>query len=205
MSTSSPVSDQTSHTSPVAECAAAGAQATGTLGRQVANARRVAGHTLASVAEQSGLSTAYVSRIESGAANPTVRTLSQLATALGCDVAGLFGTNTAPGSARFEPRFARLPLLATTADYRAIWDVTAPGASKLFARLVRGTAGDHAEQASHPGEEIVVMLAGTCRLRVGGVAHQLRQGESCHLAALDSHAITDLSNDALLLVIMTEE
>jgi len=190
---------------PGDDVAAADGQATGTLGRHVANARRVAGHTLASVAEQSGLSTAYVSRIESGGANPTLRTLSQLATALGCEVADLFGANAARGSARFEPRFTPLPLLAATPGYRAIWDVTAPGASRLFARLVRGTAGDHAGPASHPGEEIVVVLAGTCTLRVGGVAQQLTQGQSCHLAALDSHAITDVSDDALLLVIMTEE
>lgn len=204
MTTSSPVASEI----PLAsddEFAAVDDQATETLGRQVANARRVAGLTLAGVAQRSGLSTAYVSRIESGMANPTVRSLSQLATALDCAVADLFGTDAPTGDVRFEPRFTTLPLLAVTPGHRAIWDVTAPGASKLFARLVRGAPADHGGPASHPGEEIVVALAGTCTVRVGGIAQPLGPGESCQLAALDSHAITDVSDDALLLVIMTEE
>ncbi len=107
--------------------------------------------------------------------------------------------------ARFAPRFTSLPLLAESPGYEAIWDVTAPGAVTLSARLVHGPAGDHAEPITHAGEEIVVVLTGTCTVQVGGVARTLRAGESCHLAAADPHAITDPSDDALLLVVLTDE
>jgi transcriptional regulator with XRE-family HTH domain len=181
------------------------AQATAAFRRQVGNARRVAGQTLASVAQRSGLSTAYISQIESGSANPTLRTIAQLAGGLGCDLAELFGAGAGAGGARFEPRFAPLPLLAETPGHQAIWDVTALGASGLCARLVHGPAGDHAESASHPGEELVVVLAGSCTLRVGTTARPMRPGESCHLAGTDPHSITDTSDDSLLLVVLTEE
>jgi transcriptional regulator with XRE-family HTH domain len=190
---------------PDEEFAAVDGQATEALGRHVTKARRVAGLTLASVAQRSGLSTAHVSRIESGIANPTLRTLAQLATALGCAVADLLGADSRTGGARNEPCFITLPLLAATPGHRAVWDVSALGAARLFARLPHGTAGDHGAAASHPGEEIVVALAGTCIVRVGGIAQRLEPGESGQPAALDSHAITELSDDALLLVIMTEE
>lgn len=186
-----------------------GDRATETLRGQVANARRVSGRTLASVARRSGLSTAYISQIESGAANPTLRTLAQLAAGLGCELPDLFegriGARVGPPDTRFEPRFSPLPLLASVPGHDAIWDVTAPGAAKLQVRLVHGTAGDHAHTTNHPGEEVVAMLAGSCLMHVGGIVRPLDRGESCHLAAEDPHAITDASVDALMLVILTEE
>jgi transcriptional regulator with XRE-family HTH domain len=189
----------------VADCDGLDERAAATLRRQATNARRIAGQTLASVAERSGLSTAYISRIESGSANPTLHTIAQLAAGLGCELADLFGASPPSGATRFEPRFTSLPLLATTPGYHGIWDVTAPDAVTLCARLVRGSAGDHAEPTTHAGEEIIVVLAGTCTVRVGAAVAALRQGESCHLAAMDPHAITDTGEDTLLLVILTEE
>jgi transcriptional regulator with XRE-family HTH domain len=183
-----------------------GRQAGALLRTQVADARRVSGHTLASVARRSGLSTAYISQIESGSANPTLHTLAQLAAGLGCDLAELFGASAlTTAGPRFAPRFTPLPLLAGSPGHDAIWDVAAPGAAKLSARLVHGRAGDHAETTSHAGEEFVVVLAGTCTLQVGGLTRVLQAGESCHLAAADPHAITDPSDDALLLVVLTDE
>lgn len=178
------------------------------LRTQVAGARRVTGLTLSALAHRSGLSTAYLSQIEAGAANPTLRTLAQLAAGLGCALGELFGADAAAGAPRterFEPRFTALPLLATQPGHHGIWDATAPGATTLSVRLVHGSAGDHADITTHPGEEFVVVLAGRCTLRVGGGVRGLGPGESCHLAATDPHAITDTSEDALLLVVLTEQ
>ncbi|MGZ4615992.1 MAG: helix-turn-helix domain-containing protein [Actinomycetes bacterium] len=177
------------------------------LATRVAEARRAAGLTLAAVAEGRGLSPAYVSQIESASANPTVRTLAELAAGLGCDVASLFGARESDGilAQRFEPRFARAPLLATESGGSGVWDLTAVGASRIFARLVRGRPGDHAEPISHGGEELVAVISGRCRLRVGSVTRSLQRADVCHFSAVDEHEITDLSDDLLLLVVLTEE
>ncbi|WP_206300189.1 helix-turn-helix domain-containing protein [Streptomyces mangrovisoli] len=178
------------------------------LAASVARVRRAAGLTLSAVATRAGVSPAYVSQMESGAANPTVRTLGQIADALGATPAELLGGTTpvAPAAAPgFPPRFAPAPLLAQADGHRGIFDLTAPGATRLGARLLHADLGDHDHPTAHPGEEFAHVLAGSCRVSVGGAVRLLRRGDSCHFAATDEHHFTDPSDDLLMLVVLTEE
>ncbi|WP_448321790.1 helix-turn-helix domain-containing protein, partial [Streptomyces sp. CO7] len=59
------------------------------LGASVLRARRERCDTLSTVAAKAGVSPAYISQMESGAANPTVRTLGHVAEALGTTPARL--------------------------------------------------------------------------------------------------------------------
>lgn len=178
------------------------------LAASVARVRRAAGLTLSAVAARAGVSPAYVSQMESGAANPTVRTLCQIADALGATPAELLG-GTRPGTVaavpHFPPRFAPAPLLARADGHHGIWDLTAPGASRVGARLLHADLGDHDHPTAHPGEEFVLVLAGSCRVAVGGVVRLLRPTDSCHFTATDEHHFTDASDDLLMLVVLTEE
>ncbi|MET8861193.1 XRE family transcriptional regulator, partial [Streptomyces sp. NPDC004579] len=173
-----------------------------------ARVRRAAGLTLSAVATRAGVSPAYVSQMESGAANPTVRTLGQIADALGATPAELLGGTgpvTATPAPSFPPRFAPAPLLAQADGHHGIWDLTAPGASRIGARLLHADLGDHDHPTAHPGEEFALVLAGSCRVSVGGVVRLLRRADSCHFAATDEHHFTDPSDDLLMLVVLTEE
>lgn len=176
------------------------------LAASVARVRRAAGLTLSAVAARAGVSPAYVSQMESGAANPTVRTLCQIADALGVTAAELLG-GARPGTAApgFPPRYAPAPLLAHVDGHHGIWDLTAPGASRVGARLLHADLGDHDCPTAHPGEEFVLVLAGSCRVTVAGTVRLLRTTDSCHLAATDEHHFTDPSDDLLMLVVLTEE
>ncbi|MFS4091217.1 helix-turn-helix domain-containing protein [Streptomyces sp. AF1A] len=177
------------------------------LAASVARVRRAAGLTLSAVAARAGVSPAYVSQMESGAANPTVRTLCQIADALGSTPAELLG-GTRPGTVAapgFPPRFAPAPLLAQADGHHGIWDLTAPGARRLGARLLHADLGDHDHPTSHPGEEFAIVLAGSCRVAVAGTVRLLRPGDSCHFAAMDEHHFTDAGDDLLMLVVLTEE
>lgn len=53
------------------------------VGRNAARLRKAAGLTQEQLAERSGFSQQYISRLEQGRRNPTVVTLYELATALG--------------------------------------------------------------------------------------------------------------------------
>lgn len=53
------------------------------VGRQLRALRTASGRTVASVAEQAGLSVPYIANLENGRGNPTLTALSQLAGALG--------------------------------------------------------------------------------------------------------------------------
>lgn len=178
------------------------------LAASVARVRRAAGLTLSAVAARAGVSPAYVSQMESGAANPTVRTLCQIADALGATAAELLG-GTRPGTVAaapgFPPRFAPAPLLARADGHHGIWDLSAPGARRIGARLLHADLGDHDHPTTHPGEEFVLVLAGSCRVTVAGTVRLLRPTDSCHLAATDEHHFTDASDDLLMLVVLTEE
>lgn len=176
------------------------------LGNRVARARREAGLTLSTLATLSRLSTAYVSQIESGVANPTVSVLGKLAAALGVEAGELLGAAT-PGqpSPDFEPRFGIFPQSALAENEQGIWDLSAIGSSRTIARLVRGGAGDHATQVRHPGEEFLLVLAGSCRVSVGGEVHELGGYDSCHFNATRLHKITDPSPDLLALVVVSAE
>lgn len=187
--------------------AAAADQSLASLGKRFALARRSAGLTLATVAQRSDVSAAYISQIESATANPTVRSLAAVAEAVGVSLGELFGATgdeqlPAP---RFEPRFATVPRAALTPGMPGIWNLTAIGSRRMFARLVHGEAGDHGAPISHPGEEFVAVLRGRCQLRVGGLVREMKEFDACHLAASDPHQITDTSDDLLLLIILSEE
>ena len=57
------------------------------VGRQLRALRTASGRTVASVAADAGLSVPYIANLENGRGNPTVAALSQLAAALGMQLA----------------------------------------------------------------------------------------------------------------------
>jgi transcriptional regulator with XRE-family HTH domain len=163
---------------------------------------------LAAVAHRSGLSPAYISQIESAQANPTITTLVRVAAALDLTPEDLLGGVTddrARATPEFEARVTTVPQAAVSALGHGIWDLTANGSSLLVSRLVRGPAGDHSQPITHSGEEFLTVLAGRCRVTVGGLTRELGRFDSCHLAASQIHQISDVSDDLLLLVVLTEE
>ena len=60
------------------------------LSKNVANFRREKGWSQDKLAEASKICTRYLSRIESGSANPTSKVLIQLSEALGVEIGDLF-------------------------------------------------------------------------------------------------------------------
>ena len=61
------------------------------FGRRVRDLRRAAGMTQEDLAERCGLFRTYMSRIETGKANPTLTMIHALAASLGVPVTALFG------------------------------------------------------------------------------------------------------------------
>lgn len=173
------------------------------LGSRVAAARRECGLTLAGVAARSGMSPAYVSQIESGTANPTLRTLIQVAAAVDTDVMHLIGGADDRRPAGFVAYRSRAALAHSVPGSPGVWDHTAVGSRQLVARLVHGDAADHGEPVVHPGEEYVIVLRGTCRLHVGDAVHALGVGDACHFSAEQPHHVASASPDLTLSVVMS--
>jgi quercetin dioxygenase-like cupin family protein/DNA-binding XRE family transcriptional regulator len=181
------------------------AEVSARVAARIGAARRRAGLTLAAVASRNAISPAYLSQIEAGVANPTLRALVQIASALDTDVAHLLGGPDETDSGPFRPYVSTAPLAARTHEGAGIWDLTAPGSRRLAARLVQGEPAGHTEPTSHPGEELVIVVNGTCKLHIEDAVHQLEAGDSCHFSAAERHHFTATSSDLTLCVVLTEE
>ena len=168
------------------------AEVTAQMAARIGDARRRAGLTLAAVASRNAISPAYLSQIEAGLANPTLRALVQIAAALDTDVAHLLGAGH-DAAEPFRPYVSSAPLAARDHEGAGIWDLTAPGSRRLAARLVQGEPTGHLEPVTHPGEELLLVVHGRCTVHVDGAVHQLAAGDSCHLNAAASHHLSAAS------------
>lgn len=172
---------------------------------RIGAARRRSGLTLAAVASRNAISPAYLSQIEAGLANPTLRALIQIAIALDTDVAHLLGAPDDAAPVAFPAYVSSAPLAARIHEGAGIWDLTAPGSRRLVARLVQGEPTGHAEPVTHAGEELITVVHGSCKLHVGEDVHPLEAGDSCHLNAGEPHHLTATSGDLTLRVVMSGE
>jgi transcriptional regulator with XRE-family HTH domain len=107
------------------------------VGRQLRSARAAAGRTVASVAQDAGLSVPYIANLENGRGNPTLTALSRLAGALGLDLAVTVGQPGDEEQAAQDP--GRLPAslvrLGRTRRFRRVVQVMAEAAGRDEAEL----------------------------------------------------------------------
>lgn len=73
------------------------------LGKTLLRLRNDQGLTQQEVGDRAGLATSYVSRIENGHVEPSLKTLSKIAKALGLPIASIFQVGARGGSSREHP------------------------------------------------------------------------------------------------------
>ncbi len=148
--------------------------------------RKALALTLRAAAEAAGLSTGYLSQVETGKAVPTLGTLAQIAQALGVGL-DYFVAATRPvdalsradGRRRFSIPGSPVEYEAVSADY--------PG-SLLVSYILHVPPGYRSETAAHEGEEVVFILDGTIAQTLGGETMRMRAGDSLHYDGATPHA-----------------
>jgi transcriptional regulator with XRE-family HTH domain len=128
------------------------------VGRQLRSARAAAGRTVASVAQDAGLSVPYVANLENGRGNPTITALSRLAGALGLELSVTVG----PASSDEQP--AQGPGGPPASLVRL-------GRTPRFRRVVRVMAG----AAGRDEGELSVQLVGALAALAGVVPRELAE------------------------------
>lgn len=156
------------------------------LGREVRRRRLDAGMTMVQLAEASGVSRRMLGQIELGDANPSLVTVSKLATALGVDFPTL--TRAEPGPP------AELATLVRADEIGAIW---ASPAGSQGALAIASTARPPAElwlwtlepgdsydaEPDPPGsEELFLVLSGTLTLTTENADLRLEAGDAARIA-----------------------
>lgn len=141
--------------------------------------------TLEAAARRAGLSPAHLSRLETGARQPSLPMLLSLARIYGTSVSELLG----------EVPPERDPVIrgdrrdSVEADGWTYHTAGSPGRAMqaLRVQVPYGAQGELVRV--HPGEEWLYVLSGKLRLTLGDAAHDLDPGDSAHFDSLTPHRI----------------
>ncbi len=167
------------------------------LGDELRSLRKAHGLTLKALAERSGKSVSFISKIERGLARPSITALQDIAEALSVPIGWFFQTD-GPVPADEKPyivradRRRRLSYSGFSAtDYMGVEDylLSANLDGQLALGMSRyepgGTAGD--DLYTHKGEEAGIVLEGEIELVLDEDVFRLRRGDSFSFPASIPH------------------
>lgn len=162
-------------------------EALSSLAESLREERTRAGLTLEQLAQRADLSTAHLSRLESGDRQPSVAALIALSRALGVSMSTLLGER------RGAPAISTYPPETPTHEANGLAIAACsgfPGSTTLEALQIRLSADrEPPEPARHRGEEWIYVVAGKLRLEFDGQVHLLEAGSTAHFDANRPHRL----------------
>jgi transcriptional regulator with XRE-family HTH domain len=163
--------------------------------------REQQGLTLDQLAARTGLSKAYLSRLESAERQPAIGTLLDLARSLGVTVSSLLGEDDHPAALGLHPptnpsHESNGLLITACSGYAGARDLEAIRVTIPVDRPV-------VPFSRHRGEEWLHVLAGTVRLEYADQTHLIEAGTSAHFDADRPHRLSASSGPAELLLVAT--
>lgn len=173
------------------------------IGIAIRDRRATRRMTLGDLAERSGLSLSFLSRVERGQAQTSVGNLIRIADALGGTIHDLIGPLAAedPGFTVFRSAEAA-PTAIPGSGYR--WTPVSsggPGRGIEATLLELPAAGADGTRFSHPGEEICFVLDGRVRFVVGESVSLLTAGDAIHLRSDIPHTAAADGGPARVLMV----
>lgn len=178
------------------------------LGRRIQDRRIERGITLEVMAQRTGFSKGYLSRIENGKKTPPLSTLGRIAVALSTDVHALL---VAPLQHDGEPFFRvlrkadrRLVERAESAfGYR--YETLGPtaAAARMLPYMVHlPREVDRHVFFEHDGEELIYLLSGRVEWQIGHERHLLEAGDALSLDSRLPHRARALDGEATALMVL---
>lgn len=161
--------------------------------------RKQRGLTLEGLAEQTGLTKSYLSKIERRRSTPSIAVALKVARALDVDVAQLFAERSDEEKIAIDRAVDRR---AGNQRYRAI---AAGLLGKSMAPFVVQPTGDVTADPHpvHSGQEFVFVHAGVVELEYGDQTVQLATGDSAYFDAAISHRIRAVGTGRTEVVVVT--
>jgi len=177
-------------------------EALSTIAESLREERTRAGLTLEQLAQRAELSTAHLSRLESGDRQPSVAALIALSRALGVSMSTLLGER------RGAPAIATYPRGTPTHESNGLTIAPCsgfPGSTTLEALQIRISPDrEPPEPARHRGEEWIFVVAGRLRLEFDGQVHLLEAGATAHFDANRPHRLGAEGGPAEVLVVAAD-
>jgi transcriptional regulator with XRE-family HTH domain len=162
--------------------------------------RRQQGLTLERLAEQTGLTKSYLSKIERGHATPSIAVALKVARALDVDVGRLFSDEAAEEKITVDRAADRAG--ARGGRYRALAPALLGKSMSPFVVRPTGTRNDD-PHAEHTGQEFVFVHAGTVDLEYGDQTITLAAGDSSYFDASVGHKLRQVGKEPAEVVVVT--
>lgn len=164
--------------------------------------RTRAGLTLEQLAERADLSTAHLSRLESGDRQPSVAALIALSRALGVSMSTLLGER------RGAPAIATYPAGGPSHEANGLTIAPCsgfPGSTTMQGlQIVISPDREAPEPARHRGEEWIYVVSGRLGLEFDGQTHVLDPGSTAHFDASRPHRLGALGGTTEVLVVAAD-
>lgn len=181
------------------------ATATPGIGERIRRYRNIQGRTLQDVAENSGFSRSLLSKIENGKIVPPVATLVRISAALGTHVSSLLEDQNGDDVSHATWDDAINSFVETERGY-SIAPLAGHFKNKLMQpflfRVRKGEVKEHS--VTHEGEELVFVVTGSIKFRVGAVEYTLSAGDSLYFDARVAHNVMADSDEAIYLDIFVD-
>ena len=178
---------------------------TSSIGERLRRLRRLQGRTLQDIASSSGFSRSLLSKIETGKIIPPVATLVRIAEALGTHVSSLLDDQESDDASHATWEDTLANFVQTERGY-AISPLAGHHKNKRMQpfvfRVRKGEVKEH--HVHHGGEELVYVISGRIRFRVGAVEYTLSEGDSLYFDPRITHNVTPDSDEALYLDIFVD-
>lgn len=156
------------------------------LGPAIRRVRRERGLTQEEVATEVGASVAHLSRLESGARQPSLDGLLRIAAALGVEVGELLEASEEPGPGTVV-RGATSPVYESEGlSFQSLTPEAGPEGLAAM-KIVFPSDRSVPEYKEHEGEEWIYVLSGRLRLMLAGEATVLEAGDAAYFNGLVPH------------------
>ncbi|MBD3318054.1 MAG: helix-turn-helix domain-containing protein [Chitinivibrionales bacterium] len=160
------------------------------LGRILRSYREKRGHNQRAVAAKAGISTSMLSQIERGAVSPSIDTLYGVCSALGVDIADLFGQACPRAPVRIHHPGERLQSESERVRYEQLVsspDTAFPGEMFLLELKPHTKVGP--SDGGHEGVEMGYVLSGTAVLTVESNHYTITRGDSLAFSSRLRHGL----------------
>ncbi len=161
------------------------------LGQQIRQRRRIKDFTLTQLAEKSGLSVGLLSQIERGISSPSLKSMTQICSALDIPVSWLFDNGSSENPAEkglIVRRSSRKRLdLGSYGVKKELLSPDLGGEMQIYLVTIRPGGHSGPETYTHRGEEGGLVLAGALQLTVDDRIVVLYEGDSFRFSSSLPH------------------
>ncbi|MES9831744.1 MAG: helix-turn-helix domain-containing protein [Candidatus Thiodiazotropha sp. LLP2] len=180
------------------------------IATRLSSLRTTAGLSLDRLAEQSGLTKSYLSKLERGLSEPSISTVARLAEAFDISVSEFVGDQVSRDGFRVVRSQDRRELPSTTQIplFELLHGNSSPQGGRLnayiqYPEMVSEKVQSDTPQAIHSGEEFILVLSGEIQLCVADKEEILESGDGAWYLSEFVHKLRSLGDQRATVLVVT--